>query len=848
MIAASVSGGAVCLRCRLRLLRQSTQPFQASNRNRIFKVRQPSLRCFASESTARFDVEPISEGGHNESFDGQAKTQDKKVRDNKEHGFRRSKGRKRLSGGRVLSEGIEGLGSEILGKPGHVIVMRDQGLFRKKNQLLAPESAQDESVSRPTIDIEALLDNQRRAPTAEEVRENINGLRPKTETTLPERAFRKLQTLLTDGFLSVQLMAYLEYHKKHGSSREIPQANAELVKAADEAPQYDWIRSISPWIPLGDQQSIADGTDPNLYGYVTDSATAKTKLAVRILRECWGLSIAELSAGLGETRVKIRNSEFLLLMRGTQRWVNAMGKIWLGPDEKIEAFRNKKTLRLVTTKTKASVLIRSLDETLKQITTKTFPVQLVTSEPIDEAVLEELGRMTDTHIRISPTYNRLHVTWIEAKTRASRGLEDTREAVLRLLLTALKPKLVSSSLSVMGFIDGREGRFITDTTSKEKLGWKDRMGQWARYMLPLAPEEGASGAANPLRKLPLPVESQTGVMSGRASDFDENKDFLPETQFPAHPVKWAEDVKTATVAHFGYLLHANDPKTPPPSMPRLLNANHPRVFAPVTPHPVHLAKFEMSDKSALLQPKTTVVVHFWPSPISSISPSKPGSSKKKKSHTPQASSTPPAPILELRLATAGGQVTGVESLRAVKKTHVTDVMVPASPIDLRFTQTQYTPLEGAPANLATWQPIADFLKPARLDVASSTTLEVPPHQRFPIPRRLFSIPLASVDSDPHSEVISTLYTFVGLEVHRAVSIPYERCRLTYTSVDGGRGGSRRAEVSLEPASGENGGSHVEIDAGKLQDDFLAACQKLAGIDNLWSNYPTIRKLTSEPKI
>ncbi|KAI1766014.1 mitochondrial inner-membrane-bound regulator-domain-containing protein [Hypoxylon sp. FL1150] len=842
MIAASVSGGTVCLRCRLRLLRhlrQSTQPFQTSNRNRILKDRQPSLRYFASESTARLAVQTASGEGRDESRGSQNEAQGRKPRGDKEYGFKRSSSRKRLSGTRVLSEGVEGLNSAILGKPGHVIVLRDHGLFQKKNPLPRLENVQDGSTSRPTIDIEALLDNQRRAPTAEEVRENINDLRPKTDTILPEREFLKLQTTLIDGFLSVQLMAYLEHHKQDSLHRETLQNNSKPVEGAEQASQYDWIRKISPWIPLGDQQGIADGTDPSLYGYVTDSATAKAKFAVRIMRECWGLSIAELSAGLGETRIKIRNSEFLLLMRGTQRWVNVMSKIWLDPDEKIEAFRNQKTLRLVTTKTKASILIRSLDETLKQITTKSIPVELVTSEPIDGAVLEELGRITNTHLKISPSYNRLHVTWLEAGTLASDGLEDTREAVFRLLLTALKPRQVASRLSVVGFVDGRNGRFVTDTTSKEKLGWKDRMGQWARYMLPLGPAEDTSRTASPLRRLPLPIEPQTEV-SGRTSNFDEDKEFLPETQFPAHPVKWAEGLKTATEAQFGYLLHANEPTTPPPPMPQLLTANHPRLFLPATPHPVHLAKFEMSDKSALVLPKSTVVIHFWPAPVL-------GSAKRdtrKKNLVPQASALS-APILELRLAVAGRLVTGVESLRAIKQVHVTDVMVPTSPIDLRFTQTQYTFLEGGPASLDTWQPIADFLKPARLDLASGTQFEVPPHQRFPIPRRLFSAPFTSTDADADGDkVISVQYTFVGLEVHRAVSIPYEGCQLTYTSVDGGRGGRRCAQVSLEPAFSGSDSFNVEANADKLQDSFLSACQKLAETDNLWSNYPSIRKFTS----
>lgn len=76
-----------------------------------------------------------------------------------------------------------------------------------------------------------------------------------------------------------------------------------------------------------------------------------------------------------------------------------MGKIWLEPGEKIEAFRNQRTLRLVTTKTKASTLIQGLDETLKRAVAKPISMDHVPSKAVDEAVLEEVGHITNTHVR-----------------------------------------------------------------------------------------------------------------------------------------------------------------------------------------------------------------------------------------------------------------------------------------------------------------------------------------------------------------------------------------------------------------------------------------------------------------
>ncbi|OTA80836.1 hypothetical protein M434DRAFT_401574 [Hypoxylon sp. CO27-5] len=826
MISPRISGGAICLGCRLRLLRQSTQPLRASSR--IFQIQHPSLRCFASESPARAcDQNQLAEG-QDQTLDSEEKSQDGKLENKeKEFGVKRVDMRKRrLSRNRILTEDAQNLASDMLGKPASVIVMRDGGLYQKKDRPPAPVGPDNEANAQP-INIEALLNSQREPPKPQEVRKNIDSLRPSTETALSEREFRKLQALLTDGFLSAQLHEYLEYHKQNG-------------QPSTPAFKYDWIKEITPWVPLANQSSVAEGTDPSLHGYITDSTTAKEKLAIRIMRECWGLSIVDLDAGLGETKIKIRNFEFLLLMRGTQRWLTVMGKIWLDAGEKIEAFRSKKTLRLVTTKTKAATLIKDLNETLKQVTTKSFSVHLIAHKPIDEAVLEEVGRITNTHVRKPPGSEQLCVTWIELKKRAAKGLvglEDLGDTVLRLLLTAYNPQpSTTTSLHVADQDDVTAGRFITNTMDKEKLGWKDRMGQWARYALPLIPGGNTSAAERPLGKLQFPVERETAE-----PESDESNEFSCETQLSIYPMNWAEDLKVSTKAAFGHLLHANDTSTSPPPLPDLLTANYPRVFASAIPHPLHLAKLGASDDgpaNTLIQAKTTIVIRFWPTPIrgAEIEIHK----KRSKRTTKNWDATPPAPLLELRLATSGGEVKGVESLRAIKQTLITDVMLPTSLVDLRYMQAQHAVLEGDPAKLATWKPLADFLEPARLDVVRGK-FEVPPRQNFPIPRRLFNNridwdPFATTDMD---ELVDTSYTFVGLEIHHSVSMPYEGFKLTYTSISGERGDGRNAEVSLEPGLK----SKVSVAEGtrKLHDDFLAACQKFATTDTLWSGYLASRR-------
>ncbi|KAI0154485.1 mitochondrial inner-membrane-bound regulator-domain-containing protein [Hypoxylon sp. FL1284] len=821
MIASSISGGAICLRCRLRLLRQSTRPFQASNRSHILKVGQPSLRYFADESIDRFGAELAKAYHDGPNDDSKNKTQDAKPPAGGRHVLRKKGLKKLLAGGRLLTEGVEGLDMGIMGKPGQVIVMKDHGLLQRTSRMPEYEDTEGGQANQGFVDIEALLDNQQQPPTAREVRDNIDGLRPSTDTVLSGKEFRNIQNQLADGFLSIQLIAYLEHVTNKPLSKD------------------SWIKNISPWAPLGDQQSIPIEVGPSQFGYTTDTDTAKSKLALRIMRECWGLSMAELNGGLGETHIKIRNYEFLLIMRHIRHGAHAMGNVQLDRGEKIEAVRKQNTIRIVSTKTKAPVWVKTLRETLRQIETRSFPLRMVTSDPIDHEVLEEVGRITNTHIRYSSTTNRLHVTWIETKSSQdgdSAGLEDPREAVFRLLLTAYNRRPVKSHLYITGLADNRHSRFIIDTTNKEKLEWTDRMVHWARLSLPVTAEKDTAIKLSSLRRLPLPVQPQKGLLPDKVPSSEKPKEFVQETRFPVYPVTWSQGLETRTTACFGHLLHRYNPAHPPPPMPMLGMVNHPRIFAPVAPHPFQLAKFETSNRSVPMHAKRSILIRFWPTRPLDAGPTQQTRPKGKKKEKVENAIVQGAPVLEVRLAVQGGQVKGVESVHALREMQYSDVMLPTSPVDLRYAQTRYHNLEGDLAELAAWQPVADFLKPARLDLASGR-LEVPAHQRFPIPVRLFD---EDYPMPERTGVLGPHYTVAGVEVHRSVSTPHEGCLLTYTSIDAGLGGGHRAELTVEPAFSEER-PWDEMNVTKYHVMFLATCQKLARTNALWTNHPPIRE-------
>ncbi|TRX93984.1 hypothetical protein FHL15_005062 [Xylaria flabelliformis] len=876
MIARGAPIGTVCLGCRLRLLRQLTTP----------------IRYVTSHAANTH--RPDDFAGDRADGDDAARDVDQEKRSKPKSklrsGIKRLDLRKRhVSGNRVLNETAVNLGSDMLGKPAYAIVMRDGGKLRRRQIPLVPgeDEAEPESTTNLAATIEALFDSRREPLTLQEMRSSIHDLRPKTDKVLSENDFKKLLHRLTNGFLAPQLQDYVEWLRSD-AGRE----TRDAINNSSSIPDFPWILERSPWAPLQIDPNPLGIMDPTLQGYISPTTTPKEILAMHLMREGWGLSIAELETQLGEIRIKFRNTEFTQLMRGTQRFMNVLGKIWLEPGEKIEAFRGQKTLRLVATKPKTELLLRGLDETLRSVRVKKLPVRLFASEAPHDVILEELGRITNTHIRKTFKSKSLEITWIEVKSGANSGLfpvEDMDHIVFRLLLTAFGPQQATTTTLLSPIVSQEHsGRLIVDATNKDKLAWKDRLAQWARFVHPLTPKEDSlTNPTLPVKNFELPFEpierietldetealEETKPLEGtepldKTEIFEETEacedtkplekiesleeteppkkslKLSPKTKPPSSPVKWSNVPQTSTVASFGQVLHPYQSSNPTPLLSDLLASTDRRIFAPTAPHPLPLSKIGTSDPDSTSSPqattKVTLVLRFWPGATQS--------SEEFKG----------APILELRLAASDREIQGVESLRAITRIHHTDVMLPSSPVDVRFTQTQYVTLQGRDAEaLAKWRPLLDYLKYSHLDLENGK-LDVLPHQRFSIPRRLLAnssphptqegeestAELAKAEQQQRDRTQSeesvdncrVHYEFVGLEFHRSVTLPYEDHQLTYTSIEAGQGGGRRAEVTLEPVQPLRSTTPATetVDKGTLQENFLECCSRFVADRSLWS--------------
>ncbi|KAI1325673.1 hypothetical protein F5Y16DRAFT_377220 [Xylariaceae sp. FL0255] len=817
MITKGPSVGAVCLRCRLNLLRQITP-----------------VRRFATEG------ENIDDKPANSSHEG--------------HGTRRARiiysQKKHVSGNRLLREARRNLDSEMLGKPTQIIVMKDEGNVLKRSAKYEEQSIDERDLHSQNLndDIQALIENDGEPATVDEIRENIHQLQPPDKYLL-EKDFRKLQHTLVDSFLSAQLVDYIEWHSAtNTASQEIEVEALHNPQNSDEPyPEFPWIRSMSAWEALPTDDTAAQNVDPNLLGYVLPGTNPKEKIAISLMRDCWGLGISEMEHQLGEVNIVLRKFEFTMLMRGTQRFVAHLSRITLDDGEKIEAFRNKSILRLVTTKAKYYSVILGLHDILQKIKQKTLPLKMLGTKDIDDKVLEEVGAITHTSVRKSHTGNRLHVTWIDTQPSEIEGyqkLEDKRDIVTRLLLTSYTDHTTSALKALPGpNQDG--GRLLRNMIDNEKLTWRDRLSQWARYVLPQA------------------VEKKTASTSKDLTALDFSLPFKPSPPATGYPtidfsyyLRWSKELCTNTKATFGSILHQHDPATGSPnkSLSDLVESTGRHIFCPATAHPTYISAIDAlstSFRPVSVPSKSTAVMRFWPSPSTNAN-----------------EPAPPAPVLELRIACSDSGITGIESFRAIKHTNHTDVMLPNTTVDVRFTQEQYEEIQAQDLmTLAKWYPLADFLRNSRIDFAAGK-IEVPSIQKFPIPRRLLTgdyepphtkparvapheddgliSKLMSLSDNsyfqsdnalmpfmrrtykklfhgqtqdlvpkitdtkpsdneiqPHApymndDLLSVTYMYVGTELHKSVIQNYERHQMTYTSIEGGQGGGRRTEVILEP--------------------------------------------------
>lgn len=201
-----------------------------------------------------------------------------------------------------LIEDMSKLSIDTLGREAEVIVLREGG------EWFSRPFKEDERPSDPGLSLDDHVD-QDEGLSLDDIMENIDELRP-GHVMLPLSEFKKIYDSLLAGFTSYQLENYVERHRsrlEEGEETPFLGMRPEVYKA------LPWIREQSFWTP--EVKDAVQEVDQALKGYILKSMRPKQRLAMQLMRECWGVSAQELMDGQGVLEVRIQDMEFKLLTR-----------------------------------------------------------------------------------------------------------------------------------------------------------------------------------------------------------------------------------------------------------------------------------------------------------------------------------------------------------------------------------------------------------------------------------------------------------------------------------------------------------------------------------------------------
>lgn len=409
-------------------------------------------------------------------------------------------------------------------------------------------------------------------------------------------------------------------------------------------------------------------------------------------------------------------------------------------------------------------------------------------------------------------------------------------------MTANPPARTWNNLTVYPDAESN-GKLIEDHNNKEKLSWSERRSEWARLCLPLTSKQHRTAKSWPLTTdvLQFKVEPTEKDLALPVSTYQRKLDKFYQTvsplglpkmekEQPKEQVSLAQEpeatdttpsgwrpFKITTNAAFGHVLHLNRPKLAEnialPDISTTL-ANCPRTFAPLIPPVAELALPGWAPYDGTTKGRaSTILMRFVP----------------YSEDVESAIYTDRAPPLELRLSGNDLEVTAIHSLRAINRASISDILLPAEHVDVRMMQQEYAELSSTNIDSQEgMEPLREFLNKSRFDLRNGKLKTPSRLHNLGLPRWLLAPPLdiattktnsrvgakkkrAAADAArppqnlPHSpesnELRRASYVFAGLEFRYAVETTYDGWKLVYTSIEGGAGGGRRAELSLDAVPG-----------------------------------------------
>ncbi|KAG7140036.1 hypothetical protein HYQ45_003119 [Verticillium longisporum] len=702
----------------------------------------------------------------------------------------------------------EALDVEILGQRAHTIVMRDN--LRPKPRRAIEEAAEEAAMTEEEADaamrarVDALMDRV----SPDEALANMEELRPQTRL-LSANEFWALHDVLCEGFTSAQLAHYVRANK-----RTAPLARGSS-SAADVRPPRSWMARPYALRPVEDLQLPA-------------GASVKSRAVFTLMRTTWMLDIWERVEALNEVDIVFKDPSVAAALHTGHEGLDRIGRLrreLLQAGESLTFGDASAQLRIVARRAAAEAIIDSIEGLVAAVSTESFVLCPPRSAKTDAGAtlrdtLHELGRLTKTTLVLEDS-GLVRVKWIKSQNDLELGghhLEHMGHILWRLLYTA-HAQTPSTALLAQDFISA-SGVLNPVANAEDRWAWKNRLGDWSRWILPVTRDADALVSTQALvDRLPTMIERAT-----------------PEPETSSDPnTPWSAFEQNVSTT-FGHVLFDHDNGTLDVKnlqtqddgvavlAPAKDGVSRQRIFSAVVPSPAGLAA--LNNLAPATPASTTMILRFATSPASTgarylFDPA--------DGATQIHASTAPASHLEIHVAVpdelpADGRLTWDASptkhVRAISNESLIDVPLPDRPVDLRLATTSVSSLIDVDAVPA----LRAFIDASHLDLVSGNLrtpprLFIPEDQLAPLAQssaegrdapssRTGRKPKAADDVFAHRSGCRT-FEFLGLEVRRAVELDYEGHKLRYASVEAGLHGGRRAELALDMGLLGKGGDEAE---------------------------------------
>lgn len=711
----------------------------------------------------------------------------------------------------------DSLGLNVLGEPAEVLILRDkQDRFRlDTNMARVRASGPDKNPAQKPISSSEMLeemDAERGLIDIDEVCKNIESVgeswAAKKKGSITGVAYKDLVSRLQEGFTKHQLGAYLERAGKDPAA-DVFDLNVEISNSLYTRSSWQLVGNT----PLRQSKAprIANSTpeeesnEKEVHGKERGQGLSKDALVKRILRRCWNITPRYQESSLGELDVRLHKLHLDLILNHKRDILKLISRSY---DSKVEAWPGDCIIRITSDYDNCVDIFKLLIHTLENIRVSTIDLRAhsishegSTSFPreLNNAMLRQIEEYTNTLVRPQGVaHQKLHVFYLGPD---DADLLETE----RLIHQILRPASTRNLTLAWSKADKPSNAIPAPVAVGSRLSLLDRNQQWSRWCSP----HTENRTQRRKKKDGAPSSSSSTVpatqgMHGKLA-FDTVKSFFEESDDTSYKYSinitpyWTPEIRCHDSVKLGQVLfpadkagnilealernqrrtkkmkstgHRNRPIDTGDIVSKSLRI--PREFVPLVPGLVRsLGSLGSLEKTE----------DFWQIRLSP-------SSKNVSLPVPVEA----LPDLEIRMSfDHENKTTSIKDVRLVNEKEK-DFLQPQKIVDLRFVRKQCVYAKDDSIDPR----IVSFVQDSNFDIWGTERLKTPLGISLSIPALAIQ---SHKDFDPKKhESLLVDYTSLGLEHRSSLIMPYQESdswsTLTYTSVEAGRVGGRRDELSL----------------------------------------------------